>query len=268
MTEKEKKAILVISFGTSYKKTRELTLDAIEREIGEAFLDYEFRRAYTSPTIVRILRERDGIWVDGVEEALERLARDGFGTVLAQTTHVIHGFEYDRMQESLEKYRRFFDRLVCGEPLLTSGEDYREVVRVLGQEMEEYRGPDTDLIFMGHGTEHGANSSYGRLQEEFFHQGFSDCLVGTVEASPTLENMERLAERRGSRQVVLAPFLVVAGNHVYKDMAGEKEDSWKSRFLKKGYQVKCVWKGLGEYPGIRKMYVRHAKEAERKGGRA
>ena len=98
MENKDKKAILVVSFGTSYQKTRERTLDVIERDLREAFAGYEFKRAYTSPTIVRILRERDKIQIDGVEEAFERLVKDGFGTVLVQTTHVIHGFEYDRMK--------------------------------------------------------------------------------------------------------------------------------------------------------------------------
>ena len=171
----KKKAILVISFGTSYRETREKTLDVIERDLQEAFEDYEFRRAYTSPTIVRILRERDNIQVDSVEEALIRLKNDGFRIVLAQTTHVIHGFEYDRMKDTLNRYQDLFDCLTWGEPLLTSQEDYEEAARILGQGLGCKRRADTDLIFMGHGTEHAANSSYARLQEAFFRQGFSDC---------------------------------------------------------------------------------------------
>lgn len=263
---KEKRAILVISFGTSYRETREKTLDVIEKDLQRAFAGYEFRRAYTSPTIVRILWERDKIQIDSVEEALKRLHRDGFRMVLVQTTHVIHGFEYDRMKETLNQYQDLFDCLVCGEPLLTSEEDYEEAARILGQKLACVRRLDTVLIFMGHGTEHAANSSYARLQEAFFQQGFSDCLVGTVEASPTLENMTALVEGSSSSRVVLTPFLVVAGEHACRDMAGEDEKSWKSRFLQKGYQVECLMKGLGEYAEIRQMYVRHAKEAENEAG--
>ena len=104
----EKRAVLVISFGTSFRETRERTIDVIEQDIRKAFEGYEFRRAYTSPTIVRILKERDGISVDSVEEALERLLKDGYRKVVAQTTHVIHGFEYDRMRETLTRYRNRF----------------------------------------------------------------------------------------------------------------------------------------------------------------
>ena len=59
MENKKKRAVLVISFGTSHRETRERTLDVIEQEIREEFADWEFRRAYTSPTIIRILKERE-----------------------------------------------------------------------------------------------------------------------------------------------------------------------------------------------------------------
>ena len=221
MERKKKSAILVISFGTSYQATREKTLDVIERELREAFAEYEFRRAYTSPTVIRILKERDGMIVDSVEEALNRLWRDGYPVVLAQSTHVIHGFEYDRMREVLARYQGKFEQLVYGESLLTEEIDYQEAVQSVGKELESYRQEGTDLIFLGHGTEHVANASYAKLQEKFWQEGYRDCLV-------------------------------------------EQKESWKSRFLRNGCQVECVFKGLGEYKGIRQIYIRHAREAEKK----
>lgn len=257
----EKKAILVISFGTSYRETREKNIEAVEQEIREAFPGYEFRRAFTSPTIIRIMRERDGILADDVEQALERLLQDGFTEVVAQPTHVIRGFEYDRVAAVIRDFKGRFKSLVCGEPLLTSLEDYREVARILGEEFADCRAQKTDIMLMGHGTEHVANFSYERLQQVFRESGMEDFLVGTVEASPTLSNMVKLVEERRSNHVVLAPLMLVAGDHAINDMAGEDKDSWKSRFIQKGYQVTCRMKGLGEYSGIRELYVRHAKDA-------
>lgn len=259
-----KKAFLAISFGTSYEETRKKTIDAIEEDLRAAFPGYEFRRAYTSPTIVRILNERDGIWIDSVEQALSRLAGEGYRAVLAQTTHVIHGFEYDKLMAVFEQFRNKFDILECGEPLLTEEEDYRQSARIMGEALAAYRAPGTDLVLMGHGTEHAANVSYAKLQKAFFGQGYEDCLVGTVEASPTLENMAKLVQERKPARVVLVPFMVVAGNHAVMDIAGMGAKSWKSRFERGGYQVECVMKGLGEYPAIRRMYVEHAMTAERR----
>ena len=73
--------------------------------------------------------------------------------------------------------------------------------------------------------------------------------------------MKKVGEFRPGK-VLLAPFMVVAGDHAIRDMSGEDEDSWRSRFEAAGFTVECVMKGLGEYPGIRKLYIEHAKAAE------
>ena len=44
-------------------------------------------------------------------------------------------------------------------------------------------------------------------------------------------------------------------------MAGDDEDSWKSILEAEGYDVECVLSGLGEIPGIRKLYAAHAAQA-------
>jgi len=44
-------------------------------------------------------------------------------------------------------------------------------------------------------------------------------------------------------------------------LAGDEPESWKSQLLERGYQVSCELKGLGEYPQIRALFVRHALEA-------
>lgn len=52
-----KKAILVVSFGTSYHDTRKVTIDAIEHEIANAYPDYHIYRAWTSGMILQKLKK-------------------------------------------------------------------------------------------------------------------------------------------------------------------------------------------------------------------
>ena len=59
--ETGKRAILVVSFGTSYNESREATIGAIEKAIAEAFPETETRRAFTSQIIIDKLKERDGL---------------------------------------------------------------------------------------------------------------------------------------------------------------------------------------------------------------
>ena len=73
-----KKAILAVSFGTSYPDTLEKTIAATEQALAAAFPDWEVRRAFTSGMIIRKLRQRDGLRIDDDNQAMHRLEEEGF----------------------------------------------------------------------------------------------------------------------------------------------------------------------------------------------
>jgi len=54
--EKQKMAILVVSFGTSYNDSRDVTIGAIENAISKESPEYEVRRAFTSQIIIDKLK--------------------------------------------------------------------------------------------------------------------------------------------------------------------------------------------------------------------
>ena len=82
------KIILVVSFGTSYNNNRALTIGAIEKDIDEAFPDYEMRRAFTSQMVINILKKRDDV----------------------------------------DKYIDKFENIPIAEPLLISDEDFEDLI--------------------------------------------------------------------------------------------------------------------------------------------
>ena len=98
MNSASKKAILVVSFGTSYENTRKVTIYAIERDIADAFPACPTYRAWTSKMIISKLKKRDGIIINTVKEAMEQMLRDGITDVVVQPTHVINGIENDQMK--------------------------------------------------------------------------------------------------------------------------------------------------------------------------
>ena len=119
-----RKELLAVSFGTSYRENLALTIEAVEGELSRAFSDYDLRRAFTSPTILRILKERDGLWIDSVEEALERAVQNGVEKLVIQPTHLMHGLEYQgALMRMIETYRPRIPEIFVGEPLFASMED-------------------------------------------------------------------------------------------------------------------------------------------------
>ena len=99
--EEAKPVLLVVSFGSSYNETRDLTIGAIEEALLAAYPDYEVRRAFTAQTIIDILKDREGLEIDNVTQAMSRMIMDGVKEVVIQPTHVMPGAEYDDMMAEI-----------------------------------------------------------------------------------------------------------------------------------------------------------------------
>ncbi len=260
--EDGKTAILVVSFGTSYNESRDLTIGAIETAIADAFPEYEVRRAFTSQIIIDILAEREGLEIDNVEEALDRAVADGITKLVVQPTHLMSGYEYTDLADALDAYADKFDAIALGAPLLTSDADYDSVIKAITAVTADYDDGETAICFMGHGTEADSNGVYAALQEKLTAAGYENYYIGTVEATPGLEDViAALGENGTYKKVVLRPLMVVAGDHANNDMAGDEEDSWKVVLTQEGYEVEPVLEGLGQIPEIQKLYVEHTQDA-------
>lgn len=254
-------AILVVSFGTSYNESRDITIGAIEGAIEKAFPNYDVRRAFTSQIIIDKLEERDGLEIDNVGEALDRAVEDGVKTLVVQPTHLMDGLEYNDVVDEIAEYADQFEKVVIGEPLLTSDEDFKDVAKAITEATAEYDNGENAICFMGHGTEAESNEIYAKLQDVLTEEGYENYFIGTVEAEPTLEDVLNQVKEGEYKKVVLEPLMVVAGDHANNDMAGDEEGSWKTEFESAGYEVECLIKGLGEIDAIQQMYVAHTQSA-------
>ncbi len=253
--------LLVLSFGTSYNDSRRLTIGAIESDLDAAFPDFSVRRGFTANIIIDHVQKRDGILIDDVDAALNRAVDNGVKTLVVQPTHLMHGLEYDELVEAVGEYADAFDKVVFGEPLLSSDDDFARVEKAITEWTSEYDDGETAICFMGHGTEAESNEVYQQMQDLLTADGYDNYYVGTVEASPSLEDVLAQVKEGNYKRVILEPLMVVAGDHANNDMASDEEGSWKSAFEEAGYEVECLLRGLGENEAIRQIYVDHAQAA-------
>lgn len=263
VSKETKKAILAVSFGTSHNDTRKVTIDAIEKDMQNAFPEYSLYRAWTSKMIIKKVNARDQVHICTVKEAMEEMKKDGITDVLVQPTHVINGIENDIMKEDALSFQESFHSISFGDPLLTTEQDNFTVIEAITSEFQNLKD-DEVLVLMGHGTTHYANAIYAALDYTFKDKGYKNIFLGTVEAYPTMESLLKMVNSYAPSKVILAPFMIVAGDHAKNDMASNDPESWYSQFKAEGYDVQPVIKGLGEYPGIRKLLVEHLKAIDEK----
>lgn len=255
------KELLVVSFGTSFNDSRRLTIGAIESALEKAFPEYAVCRGFTSQIIIDHVAKRDGEIIDNMQEALDRAVDNGVKTLVVQPTHLMNGLEYEEMSKAIAQYSDAFEQISIGQPLLTSDEDFQAVAKAITEATADYDDGETAIVFMGHGTEAESNGVYAKMQQVLTDGGYAHYYVGTVEATPSLDDVLEAVKQGSYKRVVLRPLMVVAGDHANNDMAGDEDDSWKTTFEKEGYEVVCEVEGLGALEAVQQLYVEHAQAA-------
>ena len=275
--------LLVVSFGTSFNDSRAADIKGIEDALQAAYPDWSVRRAFTAQIIINHVQARDGEKIDNMQQALDRAVTNGVKNLIVQPTHLMHGAEYDEMNEMLDQYRDKFESIAVAEPLLGEvgadasviNTDKEAVAKAVTAAAVKDAGYDsaaaaaadkTAFVFMGHGTSHTAKVSYSQMQTTMQTLGYDNVFIGTVEGEPEETSCEAVIEAvkaAGYTKVVLRPLMVVAGDHANNDMAGEDADSWLSQFTAAGCfeNVDCQISGLGRIADIQQLYIAHTKAA-------
>lgn len=252
-----KKAILVVSFGTSHMDALKNSIEKIENKIRDEFKEYEVFRAFTAHFIIKKLKAKEDLNILTPEEALEELKENGFEEVIIQPLHIIPGEEFDYIEGIAESRRDDFKVIKIGRPIFfyqgMNGlpEDYSLFI----ESIKDLLIGEESVILFGHGTEHPANAVYGMLQTVLTDEGYENVFVATVEGYPTVKNALKKLMNKGITKTKLVPLLLVAGDHVKKDMASDNDDSLKSILENHGIEVKLHLHGLGEHEEFDKLYI-------------
>lgn len=257
-----KKAILVVSFGTSHLDTLRVTIEKAENQIRDHFNDYDIYRAFTSHKIIRKLREKYEMFIDTPEEVMAKLYEDDYEDVIIQPLHIIPGEEYIYINKIGEAYKDKFRSVKMGRPIFyyqgieNLPQDYSLFIEATKKLYEE----NNAVVYVGHGTAHSANAVYGCLQTVFEDEGYENVFVGTVEGYPNFEAVLKRLKRKNIDEVTLVPLMVVAGDHAKNDMASDEEGSWKSMLEKEGIKVNIYLKGLGENERFNQLYINRIED--------
>ena len=261
-----KDAIVVMSFGTTYKDTRAKTIDATVDAIKAAHPNTKVVTAFTSHIIRDRIQQKEGITYRTPEEALAELKKDGYTRVALASLDVIPGMEYNYDAAVYNLYKDNFKKMTLGTSLMYwMGQENQtdQVIETLKAVQSQFPklGKEDGLLIMAHGTPDPSNAYYSVIQDRIHTLGMKNVFIYTVEGTPNLEQVIPQLKLHGIKHVTLMPFIMVAGDHANNDMAGAEPDSHKSILEKEGFKVDTYIHGLGENPNIRNLFVERANES-------
>ena len=267
-----KKALLVVSFGTSIPEVIERCIVPVEKALCEAAIDYDLYRAFTSGIIRKKLKNVYDISIDAPQEALEKLQKKGYSKIVVWPTHMMSGFEYHALAAQVKAFTKQYPEIdvVYGETVIAKNNSNNpnnsdnDIIRLV--QSLKYQIPtlvaDEAVIFMGHGTGHEVNDVYFKIRAKL--QQISEQLeLACVEAAPLFEDAVKHLKTLNIQKVYLMPLMVVAGDHAMNDMAGDDEDSWKNRLENAGFEAIPVLKGLGENEDFCRIYQEKIEKIEK-----
>lgn len=251
--------ILLVTFGTSIPEAQ-AAFTHIEKKVKGAFPDVPVRWAYTS-SIIRRKLGKEGKELDSPEVALARMMAEGFSRVAVQSLHMIPGWEFHDVQVNANAFKEMtegFKKLMVGYPALSTSEDLAKAVDALMAILPKDRKKDDAVVLMGHGTHHPSNAVYEAMMYRLQRKD-PNIYMGTVEGTPTLDDIKAMLLERGVKRAYLMPFMSVAGDHTVNDLVGDEADSWKSVLTAAGIECVPVVKGLAEYDAFADIWVDHLK---------
>ena len=263
---KNKDAILVMTFGTTFADTRAKTIDAVEAAIQKAHPDIPVFEAYTSHIIIDRVKTKEGIQKMTPEEAFSKLKAEGYTRVAVVSLDVIPGMEYSYDSIITKMQMSKFKELSLATPLMyfqgTEGEP-DQVIDFLNAVKSQFpaMGKEDATLIMAHGTPHPGNAYYSVIQDRIEELGMNNVFVYSVEGRPNLDDVIPKLKAKGFKNVTLMPIMMVAGDHANNDMAGDEPDSHKSILTKAGFKVNTYIHGLGENENVRALYIQRADEA-------
>jgi sirohydrochlorin cobaltochelatase len=252
--EKDPMPVVLVASGTATKAFD--TYRRIEAECRHRFPDHSFHLAFSSRAIRRQARQAEGPQMATPEAVLDRLVRSGHRNAVVQSLHLICGLEFHQMvwqaaQSDLEIH--------LGLPLLAHPDDFETVLDWIA---DVHPPNDEDgLVLVGHGTAHPAWMTYALLDRMITARFGERVFMGQVKGDPTPSMVAARLMSTGCRRVHLRPFMLVAGAHFMKDVAGDRPNSWQTQLERRGLTVIPKEEGLGTHPAVIALFGRHIEAA-------
>jgi len=256
----DRPAIVLTAFGTS--TAAQDTYRHIDALAKKRFPGYEIRWAFTSHKVRKKVWEESGQELKDLPQTLGELRTAGLTQVAVQSLHMVPGEEWDK--KVVEAGRQFPGlKVALGKPLLSSEADQVRVLKSLAKTFPRDL-KKTAVVLVGHGSPHPQGEAAYLAFERRLRSRYpgQNVFFGVIEGKPSREAALEEVAKSGVSSVVLIPFLVVAGEHVHKDILGDEPDSWKSRLLaQRPYRIDGRGQGLGYEDEIIGIFLDHLNEA-------
>lgn len=288
-------SILLTMFGTSIATALPALMN-IRSRVQARFEHTSVHLAFTSATIRRIWNERaadreyraahpevskDVFAVRSPSAMIDFLARQAMGALVVQPVRIApsmddipgEGYLPDKISAGVMPGNL---QIAVGRPVLGPWnehhhklrDDVAEVVRSLQADIDLARRNRAALFYMGHGNKYSSTHSIYAELVQAMRRRYPDVrtVMSMVAGNDLVPAIVSELKENSVHNVILKPFMVVAGAHVRKEMVGAGPASLKIQLEKEGMTVYPVLEGLGSNDAFADIFAHRTADAAREAG--
>ncbi len=244
-----KKAILIVSYGTSSSSTGNNFILTLQKQLKSVLHDYA-----VYPAIISHDQDKDSTGLPFLFKVLEQLYYNKITTLFILPTFLLPGHSFLKMQQILAVHQHLFNEINICTPLLAAKECYGPISTSLATLYPVHHNDEVIVLF-GHGSSHSSSIYYNELETYFHNNHYINYYVLTLDFHSDIGNFIATLHKRGIKYIRLIPLLMLAGYHVFHDMAGKHQDSLYSVLTAEGFKVDCILSGLGNEPLIQQILI-------------
>jgi len=253
-----KKAIIITCNGTTDLNLKEITLDKLFNNVKGEFLSYDILIAYTSTKVINKMKKLN-VPYDSLDDILSKLSKENYQEVYVLSTFVFHGIKTKFVERTVLKYRGECKKIAISDPLLSRSDDYQKICEILSSIYMDLNIKE-QLILVAHGSKTD-NSHLKQLSS--ISKGAKHCSlfeIGALEGHPNFDEIHDRLSKGKICNVILMPFMLASSYHSNRDIFGDS-NSWKTRFLEKGFSVFEYKIHLLEVDAIQNIFIEHLYES-------
>lgn len=239
-------ATIIVNHGTSKIENQKEAIDFLRKKVKEKYKN-SLVKSYMASDRIRKKVEDKKLCQD-LEEILNECRKKNIKDIRFLMAYVLRGIEYEKVMEKSNQLNKdgFFNFTFT--KALLEEENNDEILDFL-----EELGENNPSLVIFHGSPRKNLEEFEKFQEKIkksdknlYFSSFEDRKFDDLIGEFKEKNIEKLK---------VIPFLIIVGNHVDKDIEGEKENSYKKVFEKNKIEINILKKSLILYNKIAEIFV-------------
>ena len=239
-------ATIIVNHGTSKIENQKEAIGFLRKKVKEKYKN-SLVKSYMASDKIRKKVEDKKLCQD-LEEILNECRKKNIKDIRFLMAYVLRGIEYEKVMEKANQLNEdgFFTSIFT--KALLEEENNDEILDFL----EELGESDPSLVIF-HGSPRKNLEEFEKFEDKIkksdknlYFSSFEDRKFDDLIGEFKEKNIEKLK---------VIPFLIIVGNHVDKDIEGEKEYSYKKVFEKNKIEINILKKSLILYNEIAEIFV-------------